>query len=360
MPSPHPLSQKDPRWTNVKVGDSPYTVGQIGCTITAIAMFSAKDPAWMARNLDFNQNGAILWESVKKTGDLAFVWRQWASPQARILEGLKNGEAVIVEIAAGNSYGGKHWLAVKSADKTGLTVIDPDINTNTGVERYLGWGSVTGSSHFQVLTNSNMSEKDQAINVIKELEPTNGELRTKRIIDAINTNDWSYFAFEYSVIQKGLTEAKQDINELKKKLAEAPEAAVVEQLEELQNQIEGKNNIIEELVEEVDQAHKELEKLEADRLRVYNLLQEAEKKPEPENSSSKPIWKSKKVWVTGISIISMLAVNQGWISPEGAQEVGNELIAILEEVGVLGIAAVGSAYVIGQSQVDKANIQKDK
>jgi hypothetical protein len=218
------------------------------------------------------------------------------------------------------------------------------------------------------LNNQNsMSEKEQAINVIKELEPTNGQTRTKRIINAINTNDWSYFAFEYSVIQKELTKTKEDINELESKLAEAPEGAVIEQLKAKQEKID-------QLEQALDERIKELDRTEKDRIRVYNLLKECEDKLEEcknkeefadnsnnsENSSTKPIWKSKKVWVAGFSVLSMVAVNQGWLSAEGAQEMANEALTILEEIGVLGIGAVGAAYVLGQSQVDKAHIEKEK
>jgi hypothetical protein len=212
--------------------------------------------------------------------------------------------------------------------------------------------------------NSNiMSEKEQAINVIKELEPTNGELRTKRIIDAIKTNDWSYFAFEYAVIQKGLTKSKEDINELESKLAEAPEVSI--------RDLEAKQEEINQLKQALDKKTQELNKTETDRIRVYNLLKECEDElgecenkeefaDNSENSSTKPIWKSKKVWVAGFSVLSMVAVNQGWLSAEGAQEITNEALAILEEIGVLGIGAVGAAYMIGQSQIDKAHIENSK
>jgi hypothetical protein len=127
---------------------------------------------------------------------------------------------------------------------------------------------------FNSNNNNSMSEKEQAINVIKELEPTNGQTRTKRIIDAINTNDWSYFAFEYAVIQKGLTKSKEDINELESKLAEAPESAVVEQLEAKQEEID-------QLKQALDDQTQKLNKIETDRMRVYNHIQDLESKPGP-------------------------------------------------------------------------------
>jgi hypothetical protein len=156
----------------------------------------------------------------------------------------------------------------------------------------------------------------------------------------------------------------EKVEKLEAQLDEAPEAAVVEQLEAKQEKID-------QLKQALDEKTQELNKTETDRIRVYNLLKECEDELEEcenkedfadnsENSSTKPIWKSKKVWVAGFSVLSMVAVNQGWLSAEGAQEITNEALAILEEVGVIGIGAVGAAYVLGQSQIDKAHIEKEK
>jgi len=260
--TPNPLSQKDPRWRNVKVGNTPYTVGQIGCTITSMAMFSAKDPAWLARNLEFNQNGAILWESVKKTGDLNWVWRQYASPKNRVLEGLQNGEAVIVEIGAGNSYGGKHWLAIKSADDTGLNVIDPDMNPNTGVERYLGWGSVTGSSHFQFIKINNMSKEPAKSQIQASKSSYLYAERKNRLTTIIDAGDWESFAWEFG-------QAVNYIDTLEKKLDEAPEAAVLEQLQT-------KDEAIKQLEQDLSHAREKVDLQEASIINLKETVKDLE------------------------------------------------------------------------------------
>jgi hypothetical protein len=221
----------------------------------------------------------------------------------------------------------------------------------------------------QELLNTLRKEKVDLTNI------TNGQDWGGRLQGLINAGDTEKFYSELSDILRWSQNKveyiddprlKEKIEELETQLAEAPETSI-EDLEAKQEEIDHLKQALEEKTEK-------LNKIETDRMRVYNLLKECEDKLEEcenkeefadnsenlENSSTKPIWKSKKVWVAGFSVLSMVAVNQGWLSAEGAQEITNEALTILEEVGVIGIGAVGAAYVLGQSQVDKAYIEKEK
>lgn len=130
----------------------------------------------------------------------------------------------------------------------------------------------------QELLNTLRKEKVDLTNV------KNGQDWNGRLQGLINAGDTEKFYSELFDILKWSQNKREiidnpelvgKIEELEKKLAEAPESAVVEQLQ-------GLNEEIDQLKQSLEQKNEELEKLDADRLRAYNLLQEAENKPEPQ------------------------------------------------------------------------------
>ena len=64
------LSQRDPRWCEVKLGASKITVGRYGCTTTAVSMLSDYFGAWVrpdeiAHNAkNYTPDGLILWQNL--------------------------------------------------------------------------------------------------------------------------------------------------------------------------------------------------------------------------------------------------------------------------------------------------------
>jgi hypothetical protein len=231
--------------------------------------------------------------------------------------------------------------------------------------------------------NQNIMSPQELLNLLRKEKVdltniTNGQDWGGRLQGLINAGDTEKFYSELSDILRWsqnkveyidnpkLTEVQEEVKELKQKNENL--RAMLKSQEEIRQEENG------QLKQALEEKTEKLNKIETDRMRVYNLLKECEDKlseyestegfvdnsNNSENSSTKPIWKSKKVWVAGFSVLSMLAVNQGWLSAEGAQEITNEALAILEEIGVLGIGAVGAAYMIGQSQIDKAHIENNK
>lgn len=132
------LSQRDPRWAAEKIGDSPYTVGRYGCTLTSVSMASDyfrcyKDPKWMARNLSYTKDGLILWQSIGKNLCFEFLWRFYTFNQKVIDRALKDPDQVcLLQV---QNY---HWVvAVRKVPFTSTYVIaDPWTGTTSTTLRY--------------------------------------------------------------------------------------------------------------------------------------------------------------------------------------------------------------------------------
>ena len=107
------LSQRDPKWSSVKMGESQETLGKSGCTTTCISMFSDyfkqfKNPMILARSLEYTKEGYLLWNSIGRVfRGFEFKWRFYTFDKAIIAEALKNPSKTVLL----NVDGGKHWVA---------------------------------------------------------------------------------------------------------------------------------------------------------------------------------------------------------------------------------------------------------
>lgn len=122
------LSQGDNEWRKIKLGDSDETIGRSGCLITSLSMLSYwygkyRDPAWMAKKLNFNPGGWLLWLSINEIDlPFRFVWRRYGYDKYKILEILKSEDrACVVEL-----NDGAHWGAVIGYSRlNGFRIADP-------------------------------------------------------------------------------------------------------------------------------------------------------------------------------------------------------------------------------------------
>lgn len=93
------LSQRDPEWANITLGESKETLGESGCVVTDLAMLSDwyaryrnsgeyRTPGYLAKHLEFTPDGLIYWNSIKKRLGFKFTWRFYRYDEARILPAL--------------------------------------------------------------------------------------------------------------------------------------------------------------------------------------------------------------------------------------------------------------------------------
>lgn len=130
------FSQNDPKWSNVKIGKSKYTLGQKGCTLNCISSASSwfdeeTTPDVLAKNLSFTPDGRVEWFSIGKFfknfefewRGYTFDWRSYSLDRQRIDKALKDQNKVVLL----NVANGSHWvfLAGRYIPIVGYRVSDP-------------------------------------------------------------------------------------------------------------------------------------------------------------------------------------------------------------------------------------------
>ena len=117
--------QTDSRWRNVKLGNSGRTIGDIGCTVTCLAMSesfrtsSAVTPDKMASQLKFTSGGALYWPS----NYALYTASDYLEEMAKVIE---SGRPVIY--GGRNSSGGSHWVIVTGYNGKGIKAENCSVN----------------------------------------------------------------------------------------------------------------------------------------------------------------------------------------------------------------------------------------
>jgi lysozyme len=139
------LLQRDSKWSSVTIGKSKSTIGQYGCTITCVAMASTwfncyHDPAWMAKNLKF-QNDLLIWSSINEKTCFDFEWRFYNCDHQRIREALNNNRKVcLLQVYS------RHWVLATSNLYTGYWTADPW----TGTSKYYPNSAISGGAVLKI------------------------------------------------------------------------------------------------------------------------------------------------------------------------------------------------------------------
>ena len=132
--------QTDSRWSNVKLGSSGKTIGQIGCVTTAIAMMESYRtgttiyPDAMAKKLNYTSSGDVYWPS-----NFVGVAKN-ANYLQEIAQLLQQGKPVLVGVT--NNAGKQHWVVVVGYNGNGyatanFTINDPGSNTRVTLAQLL-------------------------------------------------------------------------------------------------------------------------------------------------------------------------------------------------------------------------------
>lgn len=105
------LSQRDPRWQNITLGNSRYTIGRYGCTTTCISMLSDyfqcfQPPDAIAKSYcQYTLDGYILWNTLTLPR-MGFKVRLYGQDDVAIQQALKDPrQAVILNVSNGG-----HWV----------------------------------------------------------------------------------------------------------------------------------------------------------------------------------------------------------------------------------------------------------
>ncbi len=111
------LSQRDPRWSGIKIGDTDLTLGGYGCTLTCIAMMAGINPDDVMRRLKAVgglQGALVIWTKIHEAMPwMDFVWRGTSYDNDKVKQAISDNGACLVEvdfdgiIATPND---RHWV----------------------------------------------------------------------------------------------------------------------------------------------------------------------------------------------------------------------------------------------------------
>lgn len=143
------MCQRDPRWKDLKIGNSNATIGKFGCLITCIAMLSSyfgheHTPDELAKIFSFTDDGRVIWRSVVLE-HFCFAARIYTRNDEQIRRALKDPDkAVIFEIG-----GGTHWVLgiSKGIAPNQYRIADPWLGDRTTIMRY--GNNITGAAFFE-------------------------------------------------------------------------------------------------------------------------------------------------------------------------------------------------------------------
>ena len=142
-------SQRDLRWSNVKIGGTNLTIGRFGCLITCIADLSTYfgnglTPDQIAARCQFNADGLLIWKSFNFE-NFILVERAHTRDDAKIARAVKDPlTAVALEVANAS-----HWVVgVEVYPNNGLVKIaDPWLGDWASMNRYQD--NITGAAYFK-------------------------------------------------------------------------------------------------------------------------------------------------------------------------------------------------------------------
>jgi uncharacterized protein YgiM (DUF1202 family) len=132
--------QTDSRWSSVMVGNSGNTIGQIGCTTTALAMTESYrrgytvTPAAMESELSYTSGGSVYWPS-------NYTFSTSSSYLSVIYSKLASGKPVI--IGSKTASGSLHFVVVtgftggNTLSSSGFTINDPGSSSRTTLSQFL-------------------------------------------------------------------------------------------------------------------------------------------------------------------------------------------------------------------------------
>ncbi len=123
-----PLSQRDPRWKDIKLGTGATTISSHGCLITCLAMLAGTTPDVVNEELKrvggYQNGNLVIWSALDRTNlGLRFIERSRVYNNEKVLNNLP----CIVEVD-GSRIGAKQHFVVYIGNKR---MIDPW----TGVEK---------------------------------------------------------------------------------------------------------------------------------------------------------------------------------------------------------------------------------
>lgn len=129
------LSQRDPRWADMKLGTSDLTIGGYGCTITCLAMYIGTTPDVVNERLKavngFSQGSLVIWAKVAEAfPGVSITKLGWTYDNNDVAQNLPC--LVEVDFDGTDRVDNRHWVVYKGNQKMN----DPWTGTEEPTSKY--------------------------------------------------------------------------------------------------------------------------------------------------------------------------------------------------------------------------------
>lgn len=110
------VSQRDPKWSSIKLGTSATTIGGYGCTITCLGYLVGMTPDKVNERMNavggYASGNLVIWTKVQEAIGVT-CYRYTTYDNAKVLEAIANNGACLAEVDAKAIGGtGKHWIVL--------------------------------------------------------------------------------------------------------------------------------------------------------------------------------------------------------------------------------------------------------
>lgn len=161
--------QSGASWSNIRIGNTTSTIGQIGCLVTSIAILLKKSEVEidlvpfnpgvfveeLNKNNGFDDKGNLQYSAISKVvpnfkymGIVDLKNRTRIEKLSLIKEYVNRGYYLAVEVK-GATEGNQHWVAITDVDSNNIFIVDPASDNNDLWSSY-EWNRTTQFVYFRV------------------------------------------------------------------------------------------------------------------------------------------------------------------------------------------------------------------
>ena len=161
--------QKGATWSNIRIGNTSSTIGNIGCLVTSIAILIEKSgtaPATISpfnpgtfvealnKNGGFDEHGNLQYSPINKIvpdfkyiGNIGLKGKTRTEKLQLITKYYNDGYYLTVEVK-GATEGNQHWVAVIGIDGNNIVMVDPATN-HTDMWNAYEWSKTSQFNYFK-------------------------------------------------------------------------------------------------------------------------------------------------------------------------------------------------------------------
>ena len=233
------VSQRDSKWSSIKVGDGSATIGQVGCTITCLGYLVGLTPEKVNEKLKAvkgYQVNLVIWSKTAEAIGVA-SYRYTTYNNDAVVDAISKNGAVLGEVDAKAIGGtGKHWVVMTGNGK----VQDPWFGEERPTSNY------TFTGYTIVVFDKTKLGKYEDINMYRGYDLTNRESMKVCVDQQIKVVEGLLVdKSQYESVKGQLTESQKRNDELSSELG-----AIRGELKDAIQKIDNQNQVISSYVNE--------------------------------------------------------------------------------------------------------------